>query len=82
MKLGWSSHVRPRLKVGVLSEGYAWIPESPSFAKVSNRRFGEVESFRFRKCPRDFLGSLLTPQEVGNFPTWAYFPSMSRFGLG
>ena len=41
-----------------------------------------VESFRFRKCPLDFLGSLVTLQEVGNLPTQAYFPSRSRFGLG
>ena len=25
----------------------------------------EVESFGFRKCPRDFLGALLMLQEVG-----------------
>ena len=24
----------PRFKVGVLDESYAWIPETPSFAKV------------------------------------------------
>ena len=41
-----------------------------------------VESFGFRKCPRDILGSLLTLQEVGNLPTRIYFPSRSRFGLG
>ena len=32
-----------------------------------------VESFEFRKCPRDFLGSLLMLQEVGNLPTRVYF---------
>ena len=41
-----------------------------------------IESFVFRKCPRDFLGSLLTLQEVGNLPTRVYFSSRSRFGLG
>ena len=41
-----------------------------------------VESFGFRKCLWDFLGSLLTLQEVGNLPTQAYFPSRSRCGLG
>ena len=40
-----------------------------------------VESFGFKKCPWDFLGSLLTLQEVGNLPTRAYFPSRSIFGL-
>ena len=40
-----------------------------------------VESFGFRKCPRDFLRSLLMLQEVGNLPTRVYFPSRSRFGL-
>ena len=34
----------------------------------------EVESFGFKKCPRDFLGALLTLQEVGIFPTLVYFP--------
>ena len=43
-ELGWSSPVGPRPKVGVLSEGYAWIPETPSFAKVSCRRFGESKA--------------------------------------
>ena len=41
-----------------------------------------VESYGFKKCPRDFLRSLLTLQEVGNLPTRVYFPSRSRFGLG
>ena len=40
-----------------------------------------VESFGFRKCPLDFLGSLLMLQEVGNLPTRVYFPSRIRFGL-
>ena len=31
MELGWSSRIRPRIKVGVLGEGYTWIPETPSF---------------------------------------------------
>ena len=42
----------------------------------------EVESFGFKKCSRDFLGSLLTLQEVGNLLTRVHFPSKSRFGLG
>ena len=28
-----------RFKVEVLGEGYVWIPETPSFAKVSRGRF-------------------------------------------
>ena len=46
------------------------------------RKVRGVESFGFRKYSRDFLGSLLTFQEVGNLPTQVYFPSRSRFGLG
>ena len=42
--VGWSPRVGPRLKVGVLGKGYAWIPETPSFAKVSRRRFGELKA--------------------------------------
>ena len=34
-KIRWSSSDGPRFKFGVLEEGYAWIPETPSFAKVS-----------------------------------------------
>ena len=44
IELGWSSLIEPRLKVGVLDEGYAWTPEPPSFAKVSHRRFGESKA--------------------------------------
>ena len=40
----WSSSVGPRLKVRVLGEGYAWIPKTPSFAKVSHGRFGESKA--------------------------------------
>ena len=43
-ELGWSSRVGPRLKVRVLGEGYVWIKETPSFAKVSCRRFGESKA--------------------------------------
>ena len=34
----------------------------------------EVESFGFRKYPRDFLETLLTLQEVGILTTLVYFP--------
>ena len=43
-EIEWSSSDGPRFKVGVLNEGYAWIPETPSFAKVSRRRFGESKA--------------------------------------
>ena len=43
-KLEWSSRVGPRLKVGVLDEGYEWILETSSSAKVSRRRFGESKT--------------------------------------
>ena len=43
-ELRWSSRVWPRLKVGVFGEGYAWIPESPSYTKVSRIRFGESKA--------------------------------------
>ena len=38
-KLRWSSFIGPRLIVIPLDEGYTWIPETPSFAKVSRGRF-------------------------------------------
>ena len=38
------------------------------------REVCEVKSFGFRKCPRGFLGVLLTLQEVDILPTLVYFP--------
>ena len=35
----------------------------------------EVESFWFKKCSRNFLGSLLTLQEVGILPNLVIFHS-------
>ena len=55
-ELGWSSRVRPRLKVGVLGEGYAWIPETLSFAKVSHRRFRESKASGSRSVQGTFSG--------------------------
>ena len=43
-ELGWSYRNGPRLKVGVLGEGYAWITETWSFAKVSRKKFGESKA--------------------------------------
>ena len=44
------------------------------FRRGFARKVREVESFGFRKCPRDFLEALLTLQEVGILPTLVYFP--------
>ena len=55
-ELGWSSRVGPRLKVGVLGEGYTWIPETPSFTKVSRRRFGESKALGSGSVRRTSLG--------------------------
>ena len=43
-ELGWLSHIGPRLKVRVLGKSYPWIPENPSFAKVSRERFKESKA--------------------------------------
>ena len=37
-ELGWSSHVGPRLKVGVLVEGNAWTPKSGIFYQRYKRK--------------------------------------------
>ena len=42
--IGWSSSDEPRFKVRVLDEGYSWIPETPSFTKVSGGRFGKSKA--------------------------------------
>ena len=43
-KIGWSSFDELRFKVRVLDEGYAWILETISFAKVSSGRFGKSKA--------------------------------------
>ena len=43
-ELGWLSCFVPRLEVGELDEGYEWKSETPSFTKVSRRRFGESKA--------------------------------------
>ena len=43
-KIEWSSSDGLRFKIRVLGEGYAWIPETPSFAKVSLGRFGKSKA--------------------------------------
>ena len=55
-EIGWLSCVGPRLKVGILGEGYAWIPETPSFAKVSRKRFGESKASGSRSVCGTSLG--------------------------
>ena len=55
-ELGWSSRIRPRLKVGVLSKGYAWIPETLSFGKVSLGRFRESKASGSRSVRRTSSG--------------------------
>ena len=47
-------------------QGFAW-------------KVWEVESFGFKKCSWNFLGLLLTLQEVGKLPTLVYFSSRSPF---
>ena len=45
-----SSSTRPRLQMGTKNEG---------FHRGSRLGVREIKGFRFRKCPRDFLGLLL-----------------------
>ena len=44
IEIGWSSSDGPRFKVEVPGEGYAWIPETLSFAKVSRESFGKSKA--------------------------------------
>ena len=55
-EVGWLSSDGPRFKVGVLSEDYAWILETPSSAKVSNRRFGKSKALGSGSVRRTSLG--------------------------
>ena len=50
------------------------------FCQGFTHKVWEVESFRFGKCSWNFLGSLLTLQEVGILPTLVYFPFYGLFG--
>ena len=43
------------------------------FRQSFERKIRELESFGFRKCPWNFLGSFLTLQEVGILPTSVIF---------
>ena len=60
IKIGWLSSNGSRFKVGVLGEGYAWIPETLSFAKVLGGRFrkskalgsGSVRETSSSRCSR------------------------------
>ena len=80
--IGLSVFFGPRTNVNHIDEGYAWIPESPGFAKVSRGRFGKSKASSSESVSRNILERLLTLQEVGNLPTQVYFQSRSRFGLG
>ena len=51
-KIEWSSSDGPRVEVRVLDEGYAWIPETPNFAKVSRERFGKSKALGSRESVR------------------------------
>ena len=56
MKIGWSSFDGPRFKVRVLGKDYKWIPETPSFAKVSHGRFGKSKASGLGSVYRTSLG--------------------------
>ena len=56
MNIEWSSSNGPRFKVGVLGEGYAWIPETPSFAKVPGGRLGKSKAPGSGSVRGTFLG--------------------------
>ena len=40
-EIGWSKFVRPRMKVHLLNEGYAWVPKTRDFAEDSSEEFGK-----------------------------------------
>ena len=58
-EIGPSVFIGARDKVHLLDESYTWAPKSRNFDTVPDSGFREVEGFRFRKCPRDFLEILL-----------------------
>ena len=41
MRFCWSELDRPRVKVALRDESYAWVPESQDFAKVQGSGFHE-----------------------------------------
>ena len=58
-ELGWSSRVRPRLKVGVLVKGNAWTPKLGVFIGDLTDEFGKSKVSGFKKCQQDFLDFIL-----------------------
>ena len=71
MKVGWSSSDGLRFKIGVLGEGYAWIPETPIFTKVSRGRSGKSKVSGSGSVRG--TSSIRTLQEVGILPTLVIF---------
>ena len=40
-EIDWSDFVRPRTKVHLLDESYAWVPKSWDFTKYLSKKFGK-----------------------------------------
>ena len=78
-KLGWSSRIGPRLKVGVLDERYAWVPKKMDFAE-------DPSGGDFGKSRLSGLGGFLPVDHVPRgkefFLPWLIFHLRVIFGLG
>ena len=77
-KIGWLSSDKPRFKVGVLGEGYAWIPKTPSFTKVLCERFRKLKASVqevFAERPRVFAHASRSRDSsyFGYCPLWGLF---------
>ena len=71
-KIGWSSSNGPRFKVRVLGEGYAWITETPCFAKVSHGRFEKSKASGSGSIRETSSGRCSHFKRYGFFLLWLF----------
>ena len=71
-KIGWWSSDGPRFKVRVLGQGYAWIIETPSFAKVSHGRFEKSKASGSGSVRETSSGRCSRFKSCGFFLLWLF----------
>ena len=72
MNIEWSSFDGLRFKVGVLGEGYTWIPETPSFTKVRVEGSGS-RKLRFQEVFTELPRVVAHASRARVFSYYSYF---------
>ena len=55
MKFRWSKFVKPRVKIYLLDESYAYVPNQRISSKIQKWRFGEIRFFELWRCSRGLI---------------------------